>query len=153
MELLARVGKKNEPASMGLEFFESTIEPPTYSDAHQVAPDRSDPDPGDPPLQFVDDGRFREYLRSIDFDDDSPLDGTFGGHTTSSTRQDTLPPVAFQQDMSTDDQKDAAIGRRHVRAFFKEYEALVQEIKDTIDAVIILLQPRLLQRPWPGVEN
>jgi hypothetical protein len=153
MELLAHVGKKGEPASMGLEFFESTLEPPTYSDAHQVAPDRSDPDPGDPPLQFVDDGRSREYLRSIDFDDDSPLDGTFGGHTTSSTRQDTLPPVAFQQDMSTDDQKDAAIGRRYVRAVFKEYEALVQEIKDTIDAVIILLQPRLLQRPWPGVEN
>jgi hypothetical protein len=98
-------------------------------------------------LQFEDDGRFREYLRLIYLDDDSTLDGMFKGQTTSSTRQDTLSPSAFQQDLSTDDQKDAAIGRRYIKAVFKEYEALVQEIKDTIDAVIILLQPRLLQRP------
>jgi hypothetical protein len=155
MDLLARVGKKDSTgsASMELEFFESTLEPPTYSDAGQAAPDRSDHTPGDPPLQFEDDGRFQEYLRSIDFDDDDPLDEMFGGHTTSSGRRDSRSPVAFQQDMSTDDQKDAAIGRKYVRAVFKEYEALVQEIKDTIDAVIILLQPRLLQRQWPGEEN
>jgi hypothetical protein len=114
VDLLARVGKKTSTgsASMELEFFESTLEPPTYSDARQAAPVRSDPAPGDPSLQFEDDGRFREYLRLIDLDDDSTLDGMFKGQTTSSTRQDILSPSAFQQDLSTDDQKDAAIGRR-----------------------------------------
>jgi hypothetical protein len=94
MDLLVRVGKKSPTQSarrevLQGEFLESTVELPTYSNARQATPDHSDYNPGHPPLQYDNDERFREHVRSIDFEDDSPLDHMFEEKSNSTAEQDT----------------------------------------------------------------
>jgi hypothetical protein len=187
MNLLVRVGRKGpiESASMEIvvdEIFESTVKLPTFSNARQETLDRSD-DFAHPPLQYDANERLQEYLRSIDLDDDNPLDRMFKeepsptaeydsslvtvGHDSRSptAEQDTSSVTAGydsrsptvsqlgERDVAKDNEKDAAIARRYVKTVFEEYKAVVEDIKNTVDGIFILLHPRLPQLPWPGVDN
>jgi hypothetical protein len=178
MDLLVRVGKKGptESASMEIvkdEIFESTVQLPTFSNARQETLDRSD-DFSHPPLQNDANERFQEYLHSIDLDDESTLDRmleeerslTADRDTSSVTAEndtssvtvgrDSRSPTVSQlgeRDVTKENERDAALARQYVKAVFDEYKATVEDVKNTADAVVILLHPRMAQRPWPGVED
>jgi hypothetical protein len=79
-------------------------------------------------------------------------------HDTSSVtaEYDSRSPTVSQlgeRDVTKENERDAALARQYVKAVFDEYKATVEDVKNTADAVVILLHPRMAQRPWPGVED